>query len=78
MSNLSRRLRKLEAGQYDSAGLVPHSEAWFEFWEDKLARSLNGEEVDLRGLTLAVVDRLVEKAERAAQVEQEHSSARTQ
>jgi len=30
--NLVRRLRKLEVANYDSTGLVPHSEAWFAYF----------------------------------------------
>lgn len=67
MRNLVRRLQKLEAGRFDATGLVPHSEAWFAYWEDKLDRSLGGEAVDMRGFTLAVIDRIVEQADRAEQ-----------
>ena len=63
MSNLERRLRKLESGQFDPAGLVPHSEAWFAFWEDKLDRSIGGENVECAGFPLDVIDRLVEAAD---------------
>ena len=48
-------------------GLVPHSEAWFAFWEDKFDRLMDGEAVDMRGFTLAVTDRIIERADRAEQ-----------
>jgi hypothetical protein len=64
LRNLVRRLQKLEAGLTDASGLVPHSEAWFTYWEDKFDRSMNGEAVDMRGFTLAVVDRIVEAGDR--------------
>ena len=67
MRNLIRRLQKLEAGLTDASGLVPHSEAWFAFWEDKFDRSMNGEPVDMRGFSLAVTDRIIERADRAEQ-----------
>jgi hypothetical protein len=63
--NLNKRLRNLETRQFDSTGLVPHSEVWFAFWEDKLERSINGEDVDCAGFTLAVIDRMVAAADRA-------------
>lgn len=36
MTNLSRRLRKLEAGILDSHGLIPNTPEWLDFWEEKL------------------------------------------
>ena len=57
-SNLSRRLKKLEARLTDSTGLALHSEAWFSYWESRLERMGTGEDVDLRGITLDVVDSL--------------------
>jgi hypothetical protein len=67
--SLVRRLQKLEGRLTDSTGLVPHSEAWFAFWEDRLVRSMDGEDIDMRGLTLAVIDRIVEAGDRAAQLQ---------
>jgi hypothetical protein len=64
--SLHRRLQKLEGQLTDGTGLVPHSDAWFAFWEDKLARDMDGEDVDKRGFTLAVVDRIVEAVNREA------------
>jgi hypothetical protein len=63
--DLHRRLQKLETRSTDAIGLVPHSEGWFAYWEDKLVRSMDGEEVDMRGFTLAVIDRIIEKGDRA-------------
>jgi len=60
VKNLIRRLRKLEGRLTDATGLLPHPDAWFAFWEDKLDRSMNGEDVDMTGFTLAVIDRIVE------------------
>ena len=37
MTNLERRLRKLEAVLTDSAGLVPHTQKWLEYWDRQLA-----------------------------------------
>ena len=67
--NVLRRLQKLEGRLTDATGLVPHSDAWFAFWEDKLDRSMNGEDVDMSGFTLAVIDRIVEAGDRAEQAQ---------
>jgi hypothetical protein len=63
MRNLTRRVRKLESQRFDATGLVPHSDAWFAFWEDKLYRSFDGEDVDMAGFSIAVIDRIVEAAD---------------
>jgi len=67
MRNLARRLSRLEAQRLDVSGLVPHSDAWFAYWEDKLARNIEGEEVDFTGFSIEVVDRIVEAADREEQ-----------
>jgi hypothetical protein len=36
--NLVRLLRKLEGQLTDASGLVPHSEAWFAYYEDQFAK----------------------------------------
>jgi hypothetical protein len=36
MSNLLRRLRKLETRLTDGTGLVPRSEAWLNYWKRKM------------------------------------------
>ena len=64
MTNLQRRLRRLEAGILDSHGLIPNTPEWLEFWGDKLDRLDAGEDVDLTGMTLAVVDAIIEAGER--------------
>ncbi len=62
MSRLSRRLRKLEERITDRTGLVPRSEAWFRYWGEKLDQFLeSGEEDALRGISLAVIDALMEQ-----------------
>jgi hypothetical protein len=38
MTNLQRRLRKLEAHFTDSSGLVPHSPAWLNYWIRELEK----------------------------------------
>ena len=53
MSNLSRRLRNLEARLTDRSGLVPHSQAWRDYWFPRVERILNGEEPGLIPLEVA-------------------------
>jgi hypothetical protein len=43
MTNLRRRLRKLEAQLTDSCGPVPHSQKWLHHWEQRIYR-MTGEE----------------------------------
>ena len=33
MTNLQRRLGKLESRLLDSSGLVPHTQKWLEYWK---------------------------------------------
>ena len=58
MAHLERRIRKLEARFTDTTRLVPHSEEWFSYWASKLEKLSTGEDVDLRGMTLDVLDAL--------------------
>jgi len=44
MSNLRRRLQKLEARLTDSSGLVPHSPAWHYHWASIMDRLIGGAE----------------------------------
>jgi len=44
MSNLRRRLQKLEARLTDSSGLVPHSQAWRDYWFPRIDRIFSGQE----------------------------------
>ena len=36
MTNLQRRLRKLEEHLTDPSGLVPHSQRWLEYWDRQI------------------------------------------
>jgi hypothetical protein len=40
MTNLRRRLKKLEASFTDATGLAPHSPAWTEHWNREIDRVL--------------------------------------
>jgi len=67
LNSLVRRVQKLEGRLTDSTGLVPHSEAWFAYYEDQCDRFGDGEDVPY--IPLAVIDRIVEEGDRAAQAE---------
>ncbi len=57
MSNLQRRLRKLEARLTDSSGLIPNSQAWLDYWHVKAARILDGHDPDK--IPIAYIDAIV-------------------
>jgi len=61
MSNLQRRIKKLEALFTDDAGLVPGSPQWLLHWIQRADKILNGEE-DVKGclIPLDVVDAILE------------------
>ena len=65
MRDLLRRVQRLEVRLTDATGLVPHSEAWFAYYEDQFARWEVGEEFPL--IPLAVIDRIIEDADREEQ-----------
>jgi hypothetical protein len=61
MSNLHRRLKKLEALPTDDAGLVPGSEQWLAYWIERADKILNGDdEVKDCKIPLEVVDAILE------------------
>jgi hypothetical protein len=43
MSNLLRRVRRLETRLTDSSGLAPRSEAWLDYWGRRIERLVGGE-----------------------------------
>jgi hypothetical protein len=60
MSNLRRRLRKLEARLTDSSGLIPNSQAWLDYWLPKVDRIISGDDGDMsERIPIAVVDAIV-------------------
>ncbi len=68
MSNLLRRVRKLETRLTDVSGVAPYSRAWLDYWKHRIERLLAGEPTGR--IPLEAVDALVAagKAE-AAQAE---------
>ena len=66
MARFERRLRKLEAQSTDRSGLVPHTQAWWDYWLATMGRILAGEELDER-IPLQFIDALMAKGERNGQ-----------
>jgi hypothetical protein len=61
-SNLSRRVRKLEARLTNITGLVARSDEWFAFWGDKIERLIAGEPPERIGrIPLEVIDQMREQ-----------------
>lgn len=56
MTNLKRRLKKLEAGLTDPMGLVPHSKKWLEYWDRQFYLYMTGQ--DLNAVALSSVEAL--------------------
>ena len=44
MTNLQRRLKKIEAGLTDPAGFVPHSKKWLVYWDRQYYLFLTGKD----------------------------------
>lgn len=65
MSAILRR-RKLETQITDRSGLVPHTEAWFQHWSERLGKFLaTGDEDYLKGSSLDFIDETVARYRRA-------------
>ena len=70
MSNLLRRLRKLEARLTDKSGFPPHSKEWLRYWNDQLDIFLTrGDASAINGMTLEVVDAIIAADEEGSDVE---------
>ena len=67
MRAIAGRVKKLERQHCDATGLVPHSEVWFDFYEEKLVRLMDGEDIGNIRIPLEVIDRIVEEADREEQ-----------
>ena len=64
MSNLLRRLRKLEAQLTDRNGLVPHTKPWRDYWSPRIEGLMTGEVVDQK-IPFEVIDTLTHADESA-------------
>jgi len=60
MSNLSRRLKKLEALMTDDSGLVSGSARWMAYWTERVDKILAGDD-EVKGclIPLEVVDAII-------------------
>ena len=68
MSNVLRRLCKLEARLSDRSGSAPHSKAWLAHWEERLDQFLTkGDSSALNGMPLAALDDIIEKGKHSEQ-----------
>jgi|KBSMisStaDraftv2_1062788.scaffolds.fasta_scaffold17360_7 hypothetical protein len=63
MSNLRRRLKKLEGLLTDDAGLVPGSPQWLAYWTERADKILNGDD-EVKGcqIPFEVLDAILETA----------------
>ncbi|HEY1205397.1 MAG: hypothetical protein ABSH46_20620 [Bryobacteraceae bacterium] len=57
MSNLLRRVRKLETRLTDVSGLAPDSRTWLDYWTHRIERLLAGEPTGR--IPLEAIDALV-------------------
>ena len=64
MSNLQRRLKKLETVMTDDSGLVPGSPRWLAHWTERLSKFIAGED-DLKDdkIPLEVIRAYIRSAE---------------
>jgi len=69
MRAIARRVKKLERQHCDVTGLAPRSTAWFDFYEEKLVRLMDGEDIGNIRIPLDVIDRLIEADDREARKE---------
>ena len=58
-------LTKLESRMTDSSRLVRHTPEWFDFWERKTVRILNGEDPDR--IPLEYTDALLARCDRGSE-----------
>jgi hypothetical protein len=66
MSNLNRRLKKLEALITDDSGLVPGSARWMAYWTERVDKILAGDD-EVRGclIPLEVFDAIIKAGDSA-------------
>jgi len=65
MSRILRRLQKLEAHSTDRSGFPPHSQAWFDYWLDRLNQILSEDDPGAPGcIPLEVWDAICSEVER--------------
>jgi len=64
MSNLNRRLKKLEELMTDDSGLVPGSARWMAYWTERVDKILAGDD-EVKGcqIPLEVWDAIMQRAD---------------
>ena len=62
MSRLLTRLRRLEPQLTDRSGLVPHTKPWWDYWNPRIEKLIDGEEPDQK-IPLEVIDSLIHGVE---------------
>jgi hypothetical protein len=62
MARFVRRLQNLEARWTDCSGVVPHTEAWWDYWLAVVGKLIAGEKLD-ELIPLEFVDALIVKGE---------------
>ena len=67
MTNLLKRVRKLEARSTDIRGFVPYSEEWHNYWGERLDKLLAGELPEWERIPLEYIDSVREAAESAGE-----------
>jgi hypothetical protein len=65
MSNLNRRLKKLEELMTDDSGLVPGSARWMAYWTERVDKILAGDDEVKGQIPLEVFDAIVKAADSA-------------
>ena len=66
VTRFQRRLRNLEARLMDCSGLVPHTEAWWDYWMFRVDRLITGEEPGEPGyIPLEVCDAIIGSGRRS-------------
>jgi hypothetical protein len=61
MTNLQRRLKKLEGVLTDPVGLVPHTQKWLEYWDRQYCLYLTGRDQNAIWLSSIAAYRAVMK-----------------
>ena len=67
MTNLQRRLKKLEAYLTDPSGLVPHTQKWLEYWDRQFNLFLTGQHPNaLRNCSVEVLHTVMTRVDNPA------------
>jgi len=56
MTNLRRRLKKLEVLLTDDVGLIPHSPQWLAYWIERIERMMSAQDAGGLRIPLEALD----------------------